>query len=93
MAPEELVIESLQRQASSIPLNAKIYVAGFGRAADAMARGAEKVLGRRITEGVIIVPAGAEVQVPARFDTFAAGDPVPDPAGEAGSRAIRQLAA
>jgi hydroxypyruvate reductase len=90
--PEELVRDALQRHAASIPLKAKIYVVGFGRAADAMARGADAVLGRRITEGVILVPAGAEVEIPDRFDTFAAGDRVPDPAGEAGSRAIRQLA-
>jgi hydroxypyruvate reductase len=90
--PEQLVREALQRHSASIPLNAKIFVAGFGRAADAMARAAEAALSRRITEGVIIVPAGTEVRVPERFDTFAGGDPVPDPAGEAGSRAIRQLA-
>jgi hydroxypyruvate reductase len=91
--PENLVVEELRRQARALPATTKIHVAGFGRAAAAMARGADAALGARIKEGVIIVPAGDEGGVPDRFDTFGGGEPLPDPAGVAGSRAIRQMAA
>jgi glycerate-2-kinase len=90
--PASLVGEVLRARMASIPLDRKIHLAGFGNAAASMARAADEVFGPRIAEGVLIVPASARAEVPDRFDTFAGGWPVPDPAGVAGSRAIRQLA-
>jgi glycerate-2-kinase len=90
--PARLVAETLARDYAALPTEGRIHVAGFGVAAAAMACGVCSALGDRVTGGVLLVPAGTESDAPECFDTFGGGLPVPDQGGEAGARAIRQLA-
>ncbi len=56
-----------------------IYVVGFGKAACAMAKAVEDVLGDRITAGVVSVPkAVAEKCKLSRVEVVGAGHPLPD---------------
>ena len=55
----------------------RIVVAGMGKAAAAMARGAERVLGERIAGGVVAVKAGYADRL-TRLSVVEAGHPLPD---------------
>src|SRR5215475_12889579 len=61
-----------------------IYVVGAGKAGAAMARAAERVLGRRITAGLINVKDG-HVATLRRIELNECGHPVPDARGVAGA--------
>jgi len=91
--PEKLAHDALRARESALDVKGRVYLAGFGKAAAAMAQGARSALGYRVRRGVLIVPAGSESDAPAGFDTFGGGHPVPDPGSVAGSRALRQMAA
>jgi hydroxypyruvate reductase len=68
----------------------RIFVVGAGKAGAAMARAAERVLGRRITAGCINVKhATARLR---RIELNASGHPVPDAVGVEGARRIAALA-
>jgi hydroxypyruvate reductase len=90
--PERRTVETLHSHQRAIPLEGRVWVAAFGRAAGAMARGAHAVLGDRVEGGVVIVPHGTNVYISPRYDVFRGGHPVPDEASVAGARSIRQMA-
>ena len=90
--PERRTAEALASHRRAIPVQGRVWVAGFGRAAAAMTRGVHSVLQDRVEGGVLIVPQGTHAYVSPRYDVFRGGHPVPDEAGVAGSRAIRQMA-
>jgi hydroxypyruvate reductase len=74
---------------AEIPLSAlwKIYLVGGGKAGRAMGEAALAALGKRVADGVIAVPRGAEdTSGPVRF--VAAGHPVPDIFSLAAAREI-----
>ncbi|MEZ5355288.1 MAG: glycerate kinase [Bryobacteraceae bacterium] len=68
-----------------------IYVAGAGKASAAMAQAVEKILGRRITGGVICTKYGHGAPLK-RIAIHEAGHPVPDEAGVEGARRIAAIA-
>jgi hydroxypyruvate reductase len=68
-----------------------IYVVGAGKAGAAMARAAERVLGRRITSGLINVKDGHVTRL-RRIELNECSHPVPDERGVAGARRIAQIA-
>ncbi len=69
-----------------------IYVVGAGKAAAAMGRAAERVLGRRITAGLLNVKDGYVAKL-RRIELNECGHPVPDERGVAGARRIAEIAA
>jgi len=89
--PERRTAETVAAQGRAIPVEGRVWVVGFGRAAAAMARGAHSVLGDRVEGGVLIVPPATQAYVSPRYDIFRGGHPIPDEASVAGSRAIRQM--
>lgn len=69
---------------------AAIAVVSVGKAAAAMARGAQFALGSRITRGIVVAPTPS--QIPGAWETYVGGHPIPNEEGAAGGRAIRALA-
>ena len=69
-----------------------IYVIGAGKAGASMAQAAERVLGPRITGGLINVKDGHLAKL-RRIELDQCGHPVPDERGAAGSARIAQIAA
>ena len=69
-----------------------IYVIGAGKAGASMAQAAERVLGRRITTGLINVKDGHIAKL-RRIELNQCGHPVPDERGVSGSTRIAEIAA
>ena len=69
-----------------------IYVIGGGKAGAAMARAVERLLGRRITCGIVNVKYGHTKPL-RRIELVESGHPVPDENGVNGARRIARLAA
>jgi glycerate 2-kinase len=69
----------------------RIFVIGAGKAGASMARAAERVLGRRISTGLINVKDGHIAKL-RRIELNECGHPVPDQRGVAGAARIAQLA-
>jgi hydroxypyruvate reductase len=69
-----------------------IYVVGAGKAGAAMARAAERVLGRRIARGLLNVKYGHVVPL-RRIELNECGHPVPDQRGVDGAARIAEIAA
>jgi glycerate 2-kinase len=69
-----------------------IYVIGAGKAGASMAHAAERVLGRRITAGLINVKDGHLARL-RRIELNQCGHPVPDERGVSGSERIARIAA
>jgi hydroxypyruvate reductase len=69
-----------------------IYVIGAGKAGASMARAAERVLGRRITAGLVNVKYGSTAKL-RRIELNPCGHPLPDEAGVAGAARIAGIAA
>ena len=67
-----------------------IYVVGAGKASGAMAEALEDILGRRITDGMVVVKHGHTVPV-SRTRIIEAAHPVPDQTGMNGVREILSL--
>ena len=65
-----------------------IYLIGFGKAAAAMARGAEEVLGDALKAGIVSVKYGHLDKISAKIKINQAGHPVPDTAGMKGAQEI-----
>lgn len=91
--PEKLVRRFLEGHPSRVDVPGAIHVAGIGKAAAAMARGAAAVLGERLVGGALIVPAGQEAGAPERLAVFSGGHPVPDANGVRGAERVLGLAA
>ena len=68
-----------------------IYVIGAGKAGASMALAAERVLGRRITAGLVNVKYGNAAKL-RRIELNPCGHPLPDEAGVAGSTRIAEIA-
>ncbi|MFN7997691.1 MAG: glycerate kinase [Bryobacteraceae bacterium] len=88
--PAAAVIRALQREKFSRYRN--IYVVGAGKAGASMARATERVLGRRITRGLLNVKYG-HLAPTRRIELNQCGHPVPDQAGVDGARRIAEIAA
>jgi hydroxypyruvate reductase len=69
----------------------RIQVIGAGKASAAMARAAERVLGRRVSGGLVNVPAGT-AEVLRRVELNTCGHPIPDDCGAEGARRILAIA-
>jgi len=67
-----------------------IYLIGFGKAAAAMARGVEQVLGDELSAGIVTVKYGHLDRVSSKIKINEAAHPVPD---EAGMRAAGEIVA
>ncbi len=63
-----------------------IYLIGFGKAAAAMARGVEQVLGADLKQGIVSVKYGHLDKVSSRIKINEAAHPVPDEAGMRGAK-------
>ena len=70
----------------------RVWVIGAGKASAAMARAVERVLGKRISGGLINVKYGHLAKL-RRVELNEAGHPVPDQAGVAGAERIAGIAA
>ena len=68
-----------------------IYVVGAGKAGASMAAAAERVLGRRITAGLVNVKHGHVAKL-RRIELNECGHPIPDRKGVAGAERIAQMA-
>lgn len=68
-----------------------IYVVGAGKASPAMASAVERLLGRRITRGIVNVPDGVTARV-RRVTLNAARHPLPDERGVQGAVEIGEIA-
>jgi glycerate 2-kinase len=88
--PAEAVARALARE--DLARYRHIYVVGAGKAGVAMARAAERVLGRRIARGLINVKYG-HVAALRRIELNECGHPVPDQRGVDGARRIAEIAA
>jgi len=69
----------------------KIYVVGAGKAGARMALAVERLLGRRITAGLVNVPYGESGRA-RRVELNECGHPVPDSNGERGAAGIAEIA-
>jgi hydroxypyruvate reductase len=69
----------------------QVQVIGAGKASAAMARGVERVLGRRIAGGVVNAPGGTRTRL-RRIELNPAGHPIPDERGEQGAQRILEVA-
>jgi hydroxypyruvate reductase len=69
----------------------RIRVIGAGKASARMAQALERVLGKRITDGWINVPAGSALHL-RRITLHEAGHPIPDGRGVEGARRIAEIA-
>jgi hydroxypyruvate reductase len=88
--PAGAVMRHLKRRDFSRFRN--IYMVGAGKAGASMAQAAERVLGRRITGGLINVKYGYVARL-RRVELNECGHPVPDERGVAGAGRIARIAA
>jgi glycerate 2-kinase len=88
--PTEGVVSRLARE--DLAGYRHIYVVGAGKAGAAMARAAERMLGRRITRGLLNVKYGYIAPL-RRIELHECGHPVPDERGVEGARRIAAIAA
>ncbi len=90
--PEALTAGFLKRHPELSAGVASVSVVGIGKAAAAMARGARRVLGRRLSGGVLIVPDGRTGDAPGGFEVYGGGHPIPNAEGAEGALAVHRLA-
>jgi len=64
----------------------RVYLIGFGKAAAAMAKGVEEVLGEELNGGIISVKYGHLDKLSSKIKINEAGHPVPDDAGMKGAK-------
>ncbi|MFV0436887.1 MAG: glycerate kinase [Desulfopila sp.] len=97
--PDNAVMNSCRVEAETLfirdrqfPLNQyrHIYVVGAGKATAPMAAALERILGARITTGIIVVKYG-HTEPLARIRTIEAAHPIPDDAGANGARQVLEL--
>lgn len=87
-----LVDNSLHVAGETYPLDGytRILVVGAGKATARMALAVEEVLAARISAGLIVVKQGHAVPL-ARIEQVEAAHPIPDRAGEEGTRRILEM--
>jgi hydroxypyruvate reductase len=88
--PVDSVVRTLRRE--KYEQYRRIYVIGAGKAGASMAKGAERVLGRRISSGLINVKDGYTEKL-RRIELNECGHPIPDARGVDGARRIAAIAA
>lgn len=88
--PGEAVAQRLARE--DFTRYRHIYIVGAGKAGAGMARAAERVLGRRMTRGLVTVKDGHVARL-RRIELRECGHPVPDERGVEGARRIAEMAA
>src|SRR5713226_3099184 len=87
--PVDAVVRTLRSLDTSRFRN--VYVIGAGKAGASMAGAAERVLGRRITRGLINVKDGHTARL-RRIELNECGHPVPDERGVRGAERIAAIA-
>jgi hydroxypyruvate reductase len=94
LLPQKLSLRKESLKAGRLHYNLShyrhIYVVGAGKASGAMAGVLERILGDRITDGVVVVKHGHAVPV-SRIRILEAAHPVPDRDGMNGAREILSL--
>ena len=97
--PLEAINRAVQREGDRLQIRERfydlnqfqrIYVTGCGKAAARMALAMERLLGDRITAGIVVVKYGHGVKL-GGTEVIEAGHPVPDDAGLNGARRIAEL--
>lgn len=83
-------VEAALRSRRDLDRYERIFVVGAGKAGGTMARAAEKVLGKRISSGVVNVKDGDTAKTK-RIELVPCGHPVPDERGAAGAMRIADL--
>ena len=91
-ADPSAAVEAALRSRTDLDRYSRIFVVGAGKAGGNMARAAEKVLGRRITGGVVNVKDGDTAKT-RRIELIPCGHPVPDERGAAGAARIAAVCA
>ncbi len=98
--PQRAVLEHLSFDGRTLKLGRKrfsvssferIQVMGAGKASAAMARAMERLLGRRVTGGLINVPEGTGSHL-RRIELQPCGHPIPDERGADGARRMLEMA-
>jgi glycerate 2-kinase len=87
--PTAAVVEHLRRL--RLERFRRVHVVGAGKAGASMALGVERVLGRRITAGLINVKYGHLARL-RHIELHECGHPLPDREGEAGAARIAEIA-
>ena len=97
--PLEAINRAVQREGDRLHIRERfydlnrfqrIYVTGCGKAAARMALAMERLLGDRITAGIVVVKYGHGMKLGVT-EVIEAGHPVPDDAGLNGARRIAEL--
>ena len=97
--PRQAVLRTIVRAGTTLSLGTRHYdldaydrilVVGAGKATARMALAAEEVLGGALAGGIIVVKEGHTVPL-ARIRQIEASHPIPDKAGEGGTKAIMEL--
>lgn len=86
-----LVTKKPGRKRYSVAAFDRIQVIGAGKASAAMAQAVERLLGRRVSGGLINVPDGTETHL-RRIQLHPCGHPIPDERGAEGARRILEIA-
>jgi glycerate 2-kinase len=95
--PEEAVLRSVRLEGSSILAGGerfdadRVLVLAAGKAAGAMARAAERLLGERLASGLVVTKDG-HAPGPGRLETVFAAHPEPDGRGVEAARRAEELA-
>lgn len=87
--PARLVLEHLSQRPE---MTGRVYLAGLGKAAGAMAVGARAALGEQLADGVLIVPDNVNIQALPGVRAFRAGHPIPDDRGVRAALSMLQMA-
>ena len=95
--PKEAVLRSVRMEGSSILAGDErfeaetVFVLAAGKAAGAMARAADELLGERIKGGLVVTKEGHEA-APGRLETIFASHPEPDERSVEAARRVEELA-
>jgi glycerate 2-kinase len=95
--PQEAVLRSMRLQGGSILAASerfeaeRVFVLAVGKAAGAMARAAERLLGGRLAGGLVVTKYGNEASS-GRLETIFAAHPEPDERGVEAARRAEELA-
>ena len=90
--PEEAVIRFFREEKPDFSGYRKIFLAGFGKAGFPMARAVERILGERLSDGMIIVKDGHGGELH-QTRVVEASHPEPDSRGLEGARALLRMLA
>src|ERR671914_1726082 len=95
--PKEAVLRSVRLEGSSVLGGSesfeadRVFVLAAGKAAGAMARAAEELLGERLAGGLVVTKYGHETSS-GRLETIFAAHPEPDERGVEAARRVEELA-